>query len=617
MVTNPATVTVTDPGEVSTTALNGRLRTTIPAGVTPVVGQPWILPPAPGIGTGYLGTVVALAADGRSATLAPAGLADVFDYADLEVPDLGAGIDTLGGRRARGREAAPDAVVSCGGGGSERYTIDPTFDPFGRFSAKLAKYKVLGKSIPKGMSFDAEVGVELGLSATAQVTAGASCELDLPSVQMAFAIGPVPMLFLVEPSVGGSVSGSLDVRGLGFTARLGASFDGYLGIGDDELDGDLIADGDLSDPVVSDVSGSLSLGAGVSATLGIGSSNKKAGAVIGLTATLTPLEVSAAPYPGGGTCLEIVASRSADIVVEARAWLGSWDLSRSVAVPGLDGSSEYAGSPWRVPSGCGGPAEYRIAEGTLGVDWSWSASCSNDQGACDDGPDYTSTFTSSETSSARLHVADPGEWGTQYDDYPTYLTAPMAFDSWSMDATTTHRQSGYGCSWTSTDETVGPVQFGGAYWESAVQVQAGSEAPQVDLGDYYYWGSENPEEWTSGWWYSLGAWDTDFSNEYPRIRARSSWASGGDCEGTDSYEWDVNLEWLTPGYWWSWPEESRRSSRSSVATELEGCTDEICRWRVDGSDTHQYRSDYADWGYSGSGAATVTWSYVIERRALE
>ncbi|TYL52159.1 fibronectin type III domain-containing protein [Nocardioides sp. BGMRC 2183] len=616
-VTNPATVTVTDPAAVRPTVVAGGVQTTVPAGVTPVLGQPWILPPDTGIPTGYLGTVVAVAADGRSVTLAAAGLADVFDYADLSVPDLGEQAGTISGRRLHGRGAGAQAVIACGGQLSEKYTIDPTFDPYGRFSAKLAKYRIFGKSIPKGVSFDAEVGVDLGVAATAKVTAGASCQIDIAKITIPFAIGPVPMLYVLQPTIGGSVNGSFDVSGLGFSARLGAEFDGYLGIGDDELDGTLIADGDLSEPEVTDVSGSLSLTAGMSATLGVGSGNPKAGAVIGLSATLNPLDLSASPYLGGGTCLEISAARTASITVEAKAWLGNWDYSRSVPVPGLDEVVlDYGGSPWRVPSGCGGPAEYRIAEGTLGVDWTWSASCANDQGSCDDGPDYTSSFTSSESSSARLHVATPGEWGTQYDDYPTYLTAPMAFDSWSFDATKTWRQSGWGCSWTSTDETTGPVEFGGAYWQTGAQVLPGAGVPDVALEDYYYW-EEDPGEWSSAWWGSLGAWDTDFSNEYPRIPVRSSWVSGGDCEGSSSDEWDHNLEWLAPGYLWSWPEEARRASRTSEATELEGCTDELCRWRVDGSDTYQYRSDYDDYGYQGSGSATVTWSYVIERRALE
>ena len=69
-----------------------------------------------------------------------------------------------------------------------------------------------------------------------------------------------------------------------------------------------------------------------------------------------------------------------------------------------------------------------------------------------------------------------------------------------------------------------------------------------------------------------------------------------------------------PGYYYSWPEEGRRSSHDVTSTPLEGCTPQACRYRVVGTNTFEYRSSYGGSGHQGSGSATVRWSYVIERR---
>jgi hypothetical protein len=614
-VTNPATVMVTDPTTVDVSVANGKVRTTLPSGTTPTVGQPWVLPPSDALPGGFIGLVSQVSADGRSVVLVAGGLADAFDYLDIRVPDLSDVPTTTLARPAPTKRLDGTAVgVQCTGSLADQVVVDPDFDPFGHFNATLTKYDIFGKDVPVGMSFDTRFGVDVVVSADVKVTAGADCQLDLPPIVATIPAGPVPIVVQTEPILSVGVFGEVSMQNLGFTASVGASVEGYLGLGgDDHVDGDLIASASPLDPTIDKVDAGLRLTAGVQTSVGPGLGNPEAGAMVGLSATLNALDANATPAGGLG-CLELSAESSASISLEAKAWLGSWDFSRSVTVPGLEQSVPYVGSPWHLPDGCGGNDEYRISDGTLDVTHSWSGGCSGDQGACDDGPDYTSSMTFNESSSAHLKVAEPGPWTQQWDAWPAYLDAPMYFTSWDFDSAARWQGSGYGCSWRNDYETVGPMQFASAYWATGATAMPGPELSlDAHLTDYYNY-EQWSDQWTPGWWGSFGAWDTDFSNGYPRITTRSSWSNGGDCEGSGQDEYDQPMEYLAPGFWWVYPEEARRSSTQVSSTPLDGCTPEACSWRVEGTDTYEFRSDYADYGYQGSGTATVHWSYVVERR---
>jgi hypothetical protein len=615
-VTNPATV-LADPSSVPTSVRNGEVTVTVPAGITPTVGQPWVLPVSDVLPGGYVGVVSRVSPDGTSVVLVAGGLADAFDYLDIKVPDLSSVPTSTLSDNGTARPLARAVVgVDCSGSFQEKVIIDPSMDPFGHFNASLNKYEIVGKDVPLGMSFDTRFGVNVGVSADVTVTAGADCKLDLPAIAATIMAGPVPIVVKTEPIVRASVYGRVEIQNLGFQASLGATVEGYLGLGgEDYVEGDLIASATPHRPTIETAEAGLRLTAGVKTSVGPGVGTPGAGAMIGISASLNALDATATPSGGLG-CIELNAISSANISLEAKAWLGDWSLSRSVTVPGLDVEVPYAGSPWHLPSGCGGNGdEYRITEGTLDVTHSWSGGCSNDQGGCDDGPDYTSTHSFSESSAARLKVAEPGPWVQQWESSRTYLSAPMTFDSWSFDADAAWRSSGYGCSWSDTWETTGAMQFANAYWETGATVLPGPELSLDGKLSHYYYYDDWSEEWTNNWWGSLGAWDTDYSNGFPKIDTRYTYTSGGEC-ASEPYTGtsEQTMEHLSPGYWWYWPEESRRSSSTSTSTPLEPCTPEACRWRVDGTDTYQFRSDYADYGYQGSGSATVNWSYVIERR---
>jgi len=627
VVTNPATVMVTNPDAVVTSAINGQVTTSVPAGRTPTLGQSWVLPADTDIPTGYLGKVTAVSTDGKSVTLAPAGLADAFDYLDINVPSfeslpvqvLPAGPGSA--RESRGSTAR--GVISCSGGlDGSRLEIDRDLDPYGDLHATLTKTKVLGKNVPVGASFEGEFGVRAKLEANAAVEAGASCELDLPKIAIWFMAGPVPMILTAQPSGSVGVSGKATVK-VGAIATLGAQFDGYFGLGgDDYIDGNLVTSIDPYADVT--VAGNLLLNIGAAVELGIGSGNPKAGALVGAQATFTALDANATAVLGRN-CLEVNARRSVSVALEATAWLGDHELSRTLDVPFLNSSADWNGSPWTYPNTCA-PAEYRIASGTVNVSSSWSGGCNNN-GWCNDGdPQTTHTVNFSDSSSASLRVANGGgDWVPRFNSDPEaldYLHAPMVFNSWSYDAEHSQRWSGYGCSESWTHRTVGPVEFGGSLWQSGVATAPtagqGLRAELLDYSDGY--GEWAVGEWTDNWWWSLGAWDTDYANEYPRVPLRDSYSGSAAC-GWEPWQSDVyysNLENLGQTHGWWWPEQSRLASSQATATHLEGCTPEACRWQVQGTDSYGFRStlggDDCNCGVGGAGNATVTWSFIVESR---
>jgi hypothetical protein len=621
-VTNPSTVMITDAAAVATTAAAGRVTSTVPAGRTPVVGQSWVLPPDTDIPTGYLGLVVAISPDGQSVELEPAALADAFDYLEVNVPSFASlPVQQVG----PGGRAAARGVISCGGEVEGDLDVTRDLKPYGDIHATLTKKKILGKNFPVGAAFDGEFGVEATLEAMAAVEAGASCELDLPKIAIWFMAGPVPMVLTAQPTGSVGVSGEA-VEKVGVTASLGAEFDGYFGLGgEDHIDGDLVTSIDPYADVT--VAGQMYLSIGADIELGIGSGNPKAGALVGARGTFTALDAWASAVLGQN-CLEVSASRSVSVQLTATAWLGKHDVSADLDVPFLNGSADWGGSPWTYPNTCA-PAEYRIASGTVSVSSSWSGGCSND-GWCDDqDPETSRSETFSETSNASLRVADGGgEWVPRFASDPEVedaLFAPMIFNSWSYDVDHTGRWSGYGCSESWTNGTVGPVEFGGAYWESGVAV-----APTADQGlrgelldNYWYWDEEIPlGEWQDSWWWgSMGAWDTDWSNEYPRVPMRDTYSGSSAC-GWEPWQSDVyytNLEYLGLAHAWWWPEQSRLASSDATVTPIGECVPEsTCQWQVQGTDTYDYRStvggDECSCGVDGSGGATVTWSFVVESR---
>lgn len=354
-------------------------------------------------------------------------------------------------------------------------------------------------------------------------------------------------------------------------------------------------------------------------SVGPGVGNPAVGAMVGIAASLNALDGSVTPQ--GLDCLELKAGGSISGSIETKAWLGDHELERSIAIPGVGGYLDYGGSPWYFPEGCGGPADYRIRSGTLDVSSSWSGGCTDGVGWCGYGAeDYTAARSFNMSSTSHLTVAEAGEWVSQYAGVDAYLNAPMRFTSWSFDAAEAQRLAGNGCTSTIESETTGPVEFGDAYWATAAHViPAAGEGLTVEHHDNY--GSEVPVgEWVDSWVWTIGAWDTDLGNGYPRVPMRHSYEStGADCAGSSFDDNYMLLDYLGPGHFPSQPSQARLTAKNVTVTELEGCTPEACQFQVTGTHSYEYRSSASDFevqGLDGSGTATVTWSYVIDRRPL-
>lgn len=296
------------------------------------------------------------------------------------------------------------------------------------------------------------------------------------------------------------------------------------------------------------------------------------------------------------------------------AILGLVVLLTGLGIPGTTAAG--------APAAEGEPAvpEVRIASGTLAVSSSWSGGCSDGSGWCED--HYgTSNFEFSSSSNARLHVTEPGPWTTSatYVDSRDWVTAPMNFDSWDYDERSVWRYSTPDCgSSTTTDATVGGVEFADAPWETGMAVSPGADLSLDAEPGWWYWSHDGlTGDWSDQWWGEVGAWDTDLSNGYPRILRRHTFTESGECWLPDRSETYSSLEHLETSYAYYPPHQARLASSQTTATKLDGCTLAACSWRVDATRTVEHRASIASGrGYDGTGSTTTTWSYVVEGRNL-
>jgi hypothetical protein len=79
--------------------------------------------------------------------------------------------------------------------------------------------------------------------------------------------------------------------------------------------------------------------------------------IAGVGGKLNPVDASIGPVFAAndsrhGACLKTEAAFTRELNLTAKAWLGSWDVSRSITFDFLKGRTEYFGSPWHWPSDC-------------------------------------------------------------------------------------------------------------------------------------------------------------------------------------------------------------------------------------------------------------------------
>jgi hypothetical protein len=146
----------------------------------------------------------------------------------------------------------------------------------------------------------------------------------------------------------------------------------------------LLAASPLSPKVTAN--GTVNLRVGGELVLGPGAGTVQAGAIAGLSGDLYPVDAGWGPYLTAqdgrfNACVKAEVKRTAALGLIAKAWLGKWSISQKVTLDALEGSKDYPGSPWFLPSGCKdlpapepedsllGPGVVKVGDSTVGSAW--------------------------------------------------------------------------------------------------------------------------------------------------------------------------------------------------------------------------------------------------------
>ncbi len=395
----PPTTVVVEPGEadVPTVVPGGVSVKLAPKRPTPVIGAGFVLPASATLPSGFLGTVASVSDDGRTVVLIAAGLADAFDYYNIDV-DLGtvapipltpsAGAATPRSARAaqaHPRAALPAALKRCLEGSAEgSVVLHPTLQPSGHFRSSLVKTW----GVPVGATFDVGAQLTVGLTADVEVNAALSCGLPFDPVIRNIAVSPVPIAIAFDPAAEVSIGGQMSARNVGYTATGGFWTKGEIGR-HNSIDGGLIKQGGPTTPNTPwSVPVTLTLGGEL--TVGPGAGTGAAGAIAGVGGKLIPLKASFGPVFGDGdlrrgACIKATAGMESELNVNAKAWAGPLKISRSLTIDALQFNSDYGG-PWYLPSDCDklpaapsaapssdvlGPGVQELESTTTGTDDQW------------------------------------------------------------------------------------------------------------------------------------------------------------------------------------------------------------------------------------------------------
>lgn len=331
-------------------------------GGPPVIGTVVVLPPSASLPGGFLGRVTLIGADG-TAVLTPAGLDDAFDFYSLSVREFQDApvplqpVNPGPGFGQRASRSASQVLKSCAGGSaSQAITLKPSVGLGGYFNAKIDKYKIFGKEIPKGASLDMKFTATAIAAVDARVSASLKCQAPFKPVLKILTTSPVPISFYFSPIAEATVNGSAEVTNVGVTATAGFRFAGSFGIDGVKIDGSpIFSAGTLQSQGT--IEGSIGAALGGEVIIGPGAGTGNAGVIAGVGGKLTPVDVGIGPvFPVGdkrrNACLKTEAAFKRELNLTVKAWVGSWDVSKSVTFGFLKGSTPYGGSPWYWPTNC-------------------------------------------------------------------------------------------------------------------------------------------------------------------------------------------------------------------------------------------------------------------------
>ncbi|WP_104435570.1 choice-of-anchor L domain-containing protein [Kineococcus xinjiangensis] len=381
-VATPTTV-LTEGGDITSAKTTGTgvqvvLSSTM---ATPPLGSAIILPISQALPGGFLGTVTAISADGRTLDLTATGLGDAFDYYDLNVAeftvapapaspasllkptDLLAGLDL-----ADTEVAAADLAVSPAakgqpkgqcefGGGSSSVEFAPSVGMGGHFKTKIDKHNNIGPDLPVGASVDMSVYADMKGAAKVEVSGAYACGVNLPQVFKPLTVSPVPISMRLAPTAEVSAGGALSVSNIGVSAKAGFAAKGTMSVKEGvSFSGSPIMEVAALEPEVK-ANGSLALKAGGELIIGPGVGTSDAGVIAGVSGKLNPIDASFEPYFAAtdsryNACIDAKAEFSRSLSLVATAWIPVWEHTEEISFEALKGSTPYFGSPWELPKGC-------------------------------------------------------------------------------------------------------------------------------------------------------------------------------------------------------------------------------------------------------------------------
>lgn len=381
----PPTSTIVEPGDSDlVTVVNDEIVVKLAADhATPLVGSGFALPVSELLPSGYVGVVKAVTTDGRTVTLAPGGLADLFTYYDIHV-DLSdvppaeltpvtddaqaaqmleryAAAESMTDSRASDLQqrtsTAAAALPSClKGSYAQQLSWAPTVQPSGHFDAGLIKK---WGAIPVAAWYDIEATMTVGSALSLKTSGSVSCGIPFETHVKTLTTSPIPIAmagsFVAEVNAGANVK----IANLGGSLKAGFWSKGQIGA-DSSIDGGLIKEAAVYSPTLEAV-GSVSAELGGKLTIGPGAGTKKTGVVVGVGGKLIPLKLTgsavfAADDTRYNSCLKGALGGSAAVSLDAKAFAGKFTVTKSVTLDALQQSWNY-GDPKYWPTNCEKPAD--------------------------------------------------------------------------------------------------------------------------------------------------------------------------------------------------------------------------------------------------------------------
>jgi hypothetical protein len=147
------------------------------------------------------------------------------------------------------------------------------------------------------------------------------------------------------------------VTNVGATATAGFRFNGSIGVTSGVHFGGapILTAGPTA--AQGTIEGSIGAALGGDVIIGPGAGTAEAGVIAGVGGKLRVVDASIGPvFAVGdarhGACLKTDAASTRELNLTAKAWLGSWDVSKTITFDFLQGRTPFGGAPWYWPSNC-------------------------------------------------------------------------------------------------------------------------------------------------------------------------------------------------------------------------------------------------------------------------